>query len=515
MRIGFKPPTYYSRSGNIDYLGCVNFIPELIPDGKGFVSLFGAPGTKLFANFGSNVIRGAHVFNGLIYVVEGNQLYSVNGSGVISDPLGTLNTSSGRVEMKDNGLASSSIGGNQLMIVDEGYGYIYDVSTDTFSLISGGGWPSSNASNLTYLDGYFIVSVRGGMSFYVSDLYDGTTWNALATSPVSASSDPIMALHDIHQQLWIIKENTSEVWYDAGIPTSQGSPFLRISGGVIDYGTYAKWSVARGDNTLFMLGSQRNNDMGQLVGVVRIVGYQAQVISPVAFNYKMRQFSTVADAYGYCYSDEGHTYYVLTFPSGNWTIVYDCSTNLWHERSSYSSPPYQINRHVGNCYIHYNGKHYVADYRDGKVYEMASTYYDDAGQPLVSIAHFRLSDKEKAGNFSIRRLFIDAETGVGVTSVDFTPAINIDSPGEDIGFVEDVPTVLTDEDDPAAPVAYLSWSDDRGHKWSSDYESSMGKAGEYNKRLLWRKLGYSPGDRIFRLQVSDSVKRVLAAAYIE
>ena len=116
------------------------------------------------------------------------------------------------------------------MIADGTAGYVYNTATGTFSTISGGGFPAGGAAALTYIDGYFIASEEGSMTVCASDLYDGTVWNALAASPVSAAPDAVQALSNLAQQLWIIKEYTSEVWYDAAVPTSQGFPVYALAG---------------------------------------------------------------------------------------------------------------------------------------------------------------------------------------------------------------------------------------------------------------------------------------------
>jgi hypothetical protein len=232
----------------------------------------GTPGTVLWAATGESVIRGMHVFGGALYVVAGASLYSIDAAGTISEALGTLGTSSGRVVMADNGTSSASssdVGGNQLMIVDGAHGYIYDVTDEDFSTISGGGWPSVGAGTVAYIDGYFVIGDSGGMTARASNLYDGATWGTLAVSPVSAAPDRIQAAVNYHQQLWFVKEYTTEIWYDAGTATSAGFPFARMSGAVIDYGTPAPHSVARGANSLFFLANQRAGDGGNLVGVVR------------------------------------------------------------------------------------------------------------------------------------------------------------------------------------------------------------------------------------------------------
>lgn len=447
--------------------------------------MIGTPGTALWATVGSGVVRGEHVFNSVMFVVSGNKLYSVTTAGVATE-IGTLQTSTGPVSMQNNGLASAGIGGNQLIIVDGTAGYLYNVVTAAFSTISGGGFPDSPAM-AAYLDGYFIVFGSGKMAYAVSDLYDGSTWNALATASIIASPDPIVSVLSAHNQLWFLKSATSEVWYNAGTPTSQGSPFSRIAGSVIEFGNAAPFSGAHGAGAAFFLGSIRENESNNFFAVVKLAGNVPQPISPPAINYRIGQLGTISDAISYMYTDSGHTFYVLTFPTGNATIVYDATTNFWHERSTYIGGASSIRRHTGNCYAFFGGKHLVGDYRaNGKIYEMSAATYDDAGYALTSIRqaqHF--ADKNDGRNLSYHRLNIDIESGVG-----------------------------TQTGQGANPMARLSWSDDGAKTWSNEYSKSMGKIGEYKKRMSWRRLGASR-DRIFRLEISDPVKRVITGAFAD
>jgi hypothetical protein len=211
MNIPFVGPTYNGRSSNIDASRSVNFYPETNPAGaKSVIALVNTPGTLLWAQVDPSPVRGMHVFGGLLYVVAGGKLYSVDARGVVSQVLGMLATSAGRVAMADNGLAVSGVGGNQLMIVDGAYGYIYNAQAGAFTAISGGGWPVAGAFALTYIDSYFVIANANSMSVSASNLYDGATWSALATSPVSAAPDLVRAVINVRQQLWVIKEYTSE-----------------------------------------------------------------------------------------------------------------------------------------------------------------------------------------------------------------------------------------------------------------------------------------------------------------
>ena len=408
MRIPFLGPTYQSRSLNIAADRSINFYPEINQeDSKDIISLIGTPGTQYFTGTGNLPVRGMHAFNNLMYAVIGNSLYSINTAGVYSNVLGTLNTSSGRVDMRDNGMAANGLGGNQLMIVDGQNGYIWNVSTSSFTTISGGGWPGTPPAHVIYLDGYFIVTFVNSMISYASNLFDGTNWSSLAYAQATSSVDNIKTVSDLSEQIWFIKQNTSECWYNNGVATAVGFPYTRVSAGVLDGGTPAEWSVARMQSNLFMLGSVRNNELGEMVGIVMLANGAFTVVSPVAINYQISQWPTYSDAFGYCYSEGGHSFYVLTSPSGNQTFVYDVTTQMCHERSTYTNNPYAYGRHLSNCYCFFNGNHYVGDYQSGNIYQMSSNIYTDNGQPLISVRVAQhLSDKKTLNNQFFKRIII-------------------------------------------------------------------------------------------------------------
>jgi len=485
MNIPFCGPTYNAVSPNLNCSRSINLYPEIAPEGsKSRMAMIGTPGTILLTIAGGKIIRGMHVFNGLLYVTAGSGLYSVSPSGAVSASLGTLASSAGRVGMKDNGLSVSGIagvGGNQLMITDGYNGYIYytaGTQAGTFLTVSGNGWPG-NPTSLEFLDGYFIIAVAGSMSVFASNLYDGTTWNALSTSPVSGATDIVQTVINYAQQLWIIKQWTMEVWYDTGTSPAQGFPFSRESGAVIDFGTPAPWSAVRGGNSFFFLATVRNNDGGELVGAVQVTGYTPQISTPPAIVFQWNQYVSISDAFGYCYSENGHTFYVLTFPSANATWAYDMDTKMWHERSTWTGSPYAIGRHVGNCYAFFNGMHVVGDYGNGNIYQMKSGIYQDNGQPLVSVRTAQvLFDKNDQREISIPRLIVDMEMGVG-------------------------------------GGATLSWSKDGGHTWSNEHPGSMGMMGQYYGRMAWRKLGRFQYGFIPRITISDPCKRIILGAYAE
>jgi hypothetical protein len=525
MQIPFVGQTYGGRSSNFDASRSINFFPEISQDSgsKSIVSLVGTPGTRRFSTFDdASIVRMSYTFANRCFVVADNDLYEIFDDGTHSVSLGTLYLSSdyGRISVTDNGITALGIGGNQMMMVADNHGYIFDVSDNTLTDIT-----TSEIANfplypkfVAQLDGYFVV-VDDSMGFYVSELYNGLLWPILARAAVISSPEPISTVVSMNQMLYFIKEYSTELFFDNATITSQGCPFSRVSGQIYAYGTSSPWSVAVGAGTVFFLANQGGTrGVGDFIGVAAIEGASPKIISTPPINYRISKFSNISDAFGYVYSDEGHTFYVLTFPSENATFCYDITTGMWHERSSYKTGyPSIINRHISNTYTYFGGKHLVGSYQSNVLLEMNSNVYSDDGYPIPSIRIAQpIFDKEEGREIVIDRLIIDCETGVGIQEV------TTDWPGD--SFVADGTLYANGShyahgwmwvNSPNAdPHAWLSWSKDGGHTWSAEYSCSMGKTGEYGKRLVWRKVGVAKS-KIFKLRMSNLVKKVVISATIE
>lgn len=463
MEIPFVGGAYTSRSPNLDAQQCINFYPVLDQEGgKSVSALYGTPGLKLFRNLNKAApVRGLHVMDDKLYAVCGNTLYEIPKNAPLEAKSSTLDTLTGHVWMADNG--------TQLMIVDGSYGYIYQ--SGTLTKISDTDFPTP--SSLTYQDGYFIVTKADSDEIYISALNDGTSWAALDFASAEGKPDDATAVLSDHRELWIFGDETTEVFYNSG---DSDFPFERIQGAFIEAGIGAPASPAKGDNTVFWLD--------QYGRVLRAEGYTPRVVSTRQIEYQISRYSTISDAIGYVYTQEGHVFYVLTFPTANATWVYDITTGFWHERRSYQEGSYTDGRHRSNCYAFFDNKPIVGDYVNGKLYELDLDTYTDDGNTIKSIRAAQTIHNDRKFIF-FHSLEIEFEAGVGLAT----------GQGSD-------------------PQAILDWSDDGGHTWSNEHWRSMGKIGEYTKRAIWRRLGRSR-NRIFRVTITDPVKRVIIGAHLE
>jgi hypothetical protein len=273
-----------------------------------------------------------------------------------------------------------------------------------------------------------------------------------------------------HRQLLLLKENSSEVWYNSG---AADFPFERISGVYIEHGIGAPDSAASGDNAVFWLNQYRQ--------VVRYFGQNPQIISTEQIEYQFNQYTTVSNAKGYCYTQEGHSFYVLIFPSEGATWAYDSATGYWHERKSYPQTDGEYGRHRGNCFARFDDKNLIGDYENGYIYYYDLGTYTDNSETVIRQRTTQSIDQDRKKIF-FHRLEVDLEAGVGLVS------------GQG-----------------SAPRMILEYSDDGGHTWSNEQWADMGAIGEYTQRALWRMLGASR-NRIWKLTVTDPVKTVILGA---
>jgi hypothetical protein len=467
--------SYVARSINAADSRMVNLFPEIVPEaGKEPAFLQRCPGLRpLATSDNQNSIRGMQVFGGFLYFVSGDSLYRIAGFGfpIIISLLGKVN-GSGPVSMADNG--------TQLFVACNPDAFIYNASTGVFAQITDVDFPG--AVTVGYLDGYFVFNEPNSQRFWVTSLNDGTAIDPLDFASAEGNPDNVVSLMIDHREVWLFGNNTIEVWYNAGLADF---PLARIDGAFMETGCLAPYSVAKLDNSVFWLGSDaRGNGI-----VYRNNGYNAQRVSTHAVEWQIQQYNVLNDAIGYSYQQDGHSFYVLTFPTANATWVFDVSTGAWHERASWNGKNYE--RHRSNCQANFENKVIVGDYENGRLYELSPNWYqDDFANLAKPIRWLRSWRALSTGQNNLKRtahhaLQIDIEAGAGLRS----------GQGSD-------------------PQIMLRWSDDGGHTWSNEHWASMGKIGEYGKRVIWRRLGMTTKlrDRVYEISGSDPVKIAIMGA---
>jgi len=257
------------------------------------------------------------------------------------------------------------------------------------------------ADQVDFIDGFFVVTQDGEGTFWKSAAYDGTDWTGTDYATAEGDPDNVVAQLVDHREIWLFGSSTTEVWWNEGV---NAFPFSRLQNAFIERGCAARFSVAKMDNTVFWLGDDR---------IVYLASpYNPQRVSTHAIEQAIQGYSTVSDAYAFAYTDEGHKFYVLTFPTEDVTWCYDMATQSWHEREYYERNKVSQElgiRHRANTYSRFNDCHVVGDYKSGILYKFNYSTYTDGGSGS--------SEQLTNGDFSAGSTGWDI-TGSGTTITD-------------------------------------------------------------------------------------------------
>ena len=528
---------YTARSVNAADNRMVNLFPEMVPEGgKQPAFLQRAPGLPLRSTVGTGPIRGLWQHNSYLYVVSGNTFYQVS-SSYAATVKGAV-TGTGPVTMADNG--------TQIMIAADPDGYIYNTSTGVFAQITDPDFPG--ASVVDYLDGYFVFIEPNSQRIWVTALLDGTSVDPLDFASAEGDPDDVISMIVDHREVWLFGKNSTEVWYNAGL---SDFPLVRIQGAFNEIGCAARYSVAKMNNQVYWLGADARGR-----GIVYVAnGYQGQRISTHSVEWQIQQYGSMTDAIGFTYQQDGHSFYVLVFPTAAKTWVYDASTGAWHERAGWDN---QWTRYRAQAQVFYNNENLVGDYENGNLYAFDLNNYSYHGEVQRWLRSWRALP---TGQNNLRRtaqhsLQLDCETGVGLTGQAAYAAQDLAAEDGALLIAEyvqndlvtesgdtlvtepsDAPDVLVDTPTPAYatslpvylttiaasatigydPQAMLRWSDDGGHTWSNEHWRSMGKIGQYGYRTIWRRLGMTMKirDRVYEVSGTDPVKIAIMGAELQ
>lgn len=338
------------------------------------------------------------------------------------------------------------------------------------------------ADRVAFIEGWLICNQPGTRTFYTT----GPTPYQIIFPPTfynlkDSSTDNLVTLQENNRELWLIGERTSEVWFNSG---GTDFSFARIPGVGPQIGCAAVHSITR---LGVSLGWLARNEQGENI-VVITDQYSTVRISNHAVEHAISQYPVVTDAVGYAYEEEGHSFYMLTFPTADITWCFDTTTSQWHKRLSWDSTAAVFHRHRGNAFMNFSDTRIVGDYQTGQLHWMTRKVFTDNENVLKCL---RRSPHiwQKANR---QRVFFSS------LQVEFTPGVGLQSgQGSD-------------------PKAMLRYSDDSGFTWSNEIWVTIGKVGETRNRAMWFLLGYAR-DRIWEVSFTDPVSRdvVGSTCYME
>lgn len=343
---------------------------------------------------------------------------------------------------------------------------------NNFRVITAAGFPGGNT--VTFLDGYFIVNAPNTRQFYLSQLYDGFTWNALSFASKEAYTDTLEAVAVDNSCLVLLGFISQEYWQDIG---AFPFPLLRIPGSPTDMGVAARWSVARCNGELIYLGRARRGGLS----VVTIRNYRPVTVSTPDLDFLFNEYVNPGDAIAFSYRQNGHEFYQISFQQQGVTWLYDATSEVWSTLLSGATT-----RHYANFGCQFDFHVMVSDYRNGNLYILDPASYTDNGDLIAReliTPHFFVNTS--FNKLHIYRLRLDMEQGGGLN----------DGQGQ-------------------TPQVMLQVSRDGGYTWGGEMWATCGAQGDFLSRAEWRRLGVSR-NYVFKFRITDPIKTVLigAAAY--
>lgn len=415
--------------------------------------LKGSAGFSVFSDIGTTASRMIFDLRGGLYAVIGTNLYEISSSGAyvykgFID--GIYDVSRGKI-------------GDELVIVTDSVSYVYKQSTATLTQITDTDFYIADA--VTAQNQRVIFNRRATGQYFWSDTLNALSYDGLNLATAEANDDNLVAPVAAYDDLWLFGTQTTEI-----VREGVGGDYDRIPGAVLDVGLAAKNAVTRCRNALYWLG----ND-----GVVYVAnGYTPQEISTQAIKDQIAKMS-MSKARMFSYSSLGNAFVVLSLPEHAMTFEYNTHTGLWNERSSLGSYVGWRVKDVVQCY----GNQYAIDATGGRILHLRHDSMTEAGSPIIKTVDMMVTP-DNTSSFTVDRLEFVVENGRGGTTS---------------GASDD-------------PVFMLSWSKDGGRTFGTPLHVSAGLQGQYQTKVVFRRLGQFNMGAVFRLQFSSNTPCNIIAA---
>lgn len=452
----------------------------------GKVTLLPTPGLRVLGTSpNGKPIRGLYrASNGDLYAAAGFDIYYVDPKWKFNHIGAILSTATlNPIKFADNGTSvilcdGTPVNGYSInMSTRNKLSQLYNPGASDELTSSSTGWLGS--TYLDYVDGYLIANSLKTPAFYISNAQD-TIFDALQFATKNAYPDLLVAAIVQHRVLWLIGTLTTEVWYDSGGGATLGNnfPFEIMPGVAIDYGCIAPYSIAKAETQVFWLSQNLNGTPIVILGA----GYAVQRISTHPLEHILSGYK-LDDCIAYCYTQEGHSFYCMNFPSADATWCYDLATKEWHQRAWIDQYGNE-HRHRSTMHAFAYGTNVVNDWNNANLYALDLQTFNDNGDPIKRLVQFPRQIDNDEDHRLVFRDFV-AEVDVGDTK----------NPND-------------------SPLLALSWSDDKGKTWGNALAMPLGQMGHTQTFVKWNRLGLAR-NRNFRLEWTANCMMALQAAFVD
>lgn len=420
-------------------------------------AVYATPGLTTFSSPSASPCRGIIEVDGVPYSVHAQSVYSLaeNGTATL---IGSIPGAGPVIMARNDNLTP------QIAVVSAIGAHVIQ-GTSVVNLLTTTDLPAPNSCEV--LDGYIIFSIPDGRIF-ITAINDATSIDPLDFATAEGDPDGLLRVIKYRRELYLMGPKTIEIWSNTG---ASPFPFERLRGAVIQNGVCGTYAAAVVSDGLYWVDG---------TGIVRRLsgGYVGERVSNHGVEAAISKLEDKSGVVLFGYVEGGHEFVVVRHPEFTWVL--DAVNGWWHERATYGYDFWQA-----SAYVRAYGRHLVGSSLSGKIFTLDDAAGDEDGLPIQWQVRLPPFDSFPDGA-RIYSLDIDIQAGVG--------SLGAGEPNEE-------------------PLLELNVSRDGGRTFSEGRRASLGKVGEYRKRVRFSKLGRMrrPGMQI-ELKCSAAVTRAILGA---
>lgn len=304
--------------------------------------------------------------------------------------IGKLQTYTGDVFIAENNKG-------QILFSDKQVLYVYDNTTSP---------PSFKTSGIDFIIDFVpgYVSFQNGrfispaadptvpsnnFLWRLSSPNDGTSWptgSQLSQFQGSLQTKPDKVVATIRfpgrgNLLLVFGATVTEQWYDVG---AQLFPYQRSQSTNIDYGCLNPATIAESENIVAWVAA--NEKSGPVISYTN--GGEVKHISTDGINFKLANLTDPTNCYGFMFKQDGHLFYVATWPTDKQSYAYDFNVDKFYTLSDEN-----IDAFIAKKVVFFNNQYYFVSIRDGNLYQLSSDLnsYDYGNDNVFEIPRIRIT----------------------------------------------------------------------------------------------------------------------------
>ena len=330
----------------------------------------------------------------------------------------------------------------------------------------------TTVTHVGYLDSYALMNSVGANYFQFSNVTDVSTWTASDLASAAGSEDNITALAIFNRRIYLFGRQSIEIWENDGV-----TPFSRVSGGFIEGGTVAPYSVVTANQSVFWLDATR-----------RFATFSGSDVSYLTspFDKELSSLPFVRDAQGYSCFINGDVFIFWDFPSAQKTYC----VKLRGDNLTWS----QVGRWNGDVFLGSSVTGWTSVPEAG-----ITLCYNKGGSTL-----YALNPESR----------VDGPTGVPLRFARVTGHLDFGTHKRKLAKSMLIRLKRGHGTTTTTPYAVLRWRDNGEGPWTGERHIDLGRQGEREITAKLPRMGVFR-TRQFELAVTDSVPVNIVSAEMD